>query len=670
MLARNLTIGASLATFAAASAGAQTTFVGSNESEVRQRGPGNNANVSNGASGNDENFSRVIQDGANNRAIIEQIGDFNDSFADQQGNDNALTHRQIGDENEADSHQTGNGHNSSIAQGGDGNLARVTQSGGNRNRSTINQGGGGSFADEADAEIAQRGSDNASEVNQLGFRNEAFVIQGATPLASDGARSSITQRQSGHVAEVFQFEGSTAARNVSSIVQENRITGGAGFISDNLASVSMRGFGNQSTVTQNGDDLIARVSILGGATASGGQTDRETGRTDGNRSFVSQTGRGLTAFVSAGSLRNLPGRGNLNTIEQTSNSDAGDARPGHKAVVWQRGLFDTNLIRQADGSATRPVQQPINYRDGTRGHAFADVSQSGERNSVEVHQFADNFARVTQGLGSRSRVRIEQFDAGDYEVSIAVEPGSSLRAFNRATVAQNGDSNAVDIAQDSVGASAVVFQRRESSFNSVGIVQGARSAETQDPNNPTPTRSETFNLIAEVRQGGTRNSADVGQWGVSLQAVVEQSGSGTAGLPNRVLIRQRGRGNAAAAEQSANVGPSGAADPASGQAGDEFFFAGGARSAEIAIIQSNIGNRATVTQRGRGQSARVEQTGARNRASILQEAGATNATAVIRQSGSDNSYSAAQTQPGQYLLVRQSGSNNAVTDVIRRGPGS
>ena len=68
--------------------------------------------------------------------------------------------------------------------------------------------------------------------------------------------------------------------------------------------------------------------------------------------------------------------------------------------------------------------------------------------------------------------------------------------------------------------------------------------------------------------------------------------------------------------------------------------------------------------------ARIEQTGPRNRASILQEVGATNATAVIRQSGSDNSYSVTQTQPGQYLVVSQSGSNNAVTDVVRRGPGS
>jgi hypothetical protein len=400
------------------------------------------------------------------------------------------------------------------------------------------------------------------------------------------------------------------------------------------------------------------------------QIDPESGRSDGNRSSISQTGKGLAAAVSAGAFRNLPGRGNFSTIEQTNASYSGDTRPGHTALVWQRGLFETSLIRQADQSTTRPVQRPIEYRDGRRGQAFADVSQSGDRGSVEVQQFADNFARVTQGLGARSRVRIEQVDAGDYEVTIAAEPGSSPRAFNRADVAQYGDNNAVDLAQDSVGAIAAVFQMRGSSFNSAVIAQGVRNAETQDPNNPTPTRGETFSLVADVTQGGTRNLADIGQWGVSLRAEVKQAGSGTAAMPNRVQIRQRGRGNSAFADQSGNVGPSAAGSPSSGQAGDEFFFAGGARSAEIAIIQSNIGNSATVTQLGKGQLARIEQTGPRNRGTILQEAGATNATAVIRQSGSDNNYSVTQTQPGQYLLVRQTGSSNSVTDVIRRGPGS
>jgi hypothetical protein len=115
------------------------------------------------------------------------------------------------------------------------------------------------------------------------------------------------------------------------------------------------------------------------------------------------------------------------------------------------------------------------------------------------------------------------------------------------------------------------------------------------------------------------------------------------------------------------VGPSAAADPGSGQSGDPFFFAGGARSAEINILQSGSSNRATVEQRGRGQLARIEQgPGSGNAATILQEVNATNGTAIILQTGSNNTYDVVQTGAGQYVLVRQTGNNNTVTNVVQR----
>ncbi|MDP9415228.1 MAG: hypothetical protein M3Q08_14335, partial [Pseudomonadota bacterium] len=640
MARRNLLIGASVLAFAGGSAGAETTFFGTNQSTVVQTGFGNSANVNNKAPGNDDNASTVTQNGINNAASVEQVGDLNISRARQVGNDGKITHRQNGNRNTADSEQTGNDHSSTLTQQGNDNFGTAIQANGDRNSSTIDQ--ARAFINGTRARVTQRGSDNSSNVTQEGSQQAATVVQGTASLFGNGNRSGISQRQSGQTAELFQLEGSTAAGNVSSILQENRITGGGGFNSNNRASVAMRGFGNESAVAQNGDNLLARVSMLGGGSASGAQTDTESGRTQGNRSSVTQTGRALTALVSAGSSLSGEGQGNLNTVEQTSVVEPGEIRASHRAVVWQMGAFDTNLIRQADRSTTRPVQQPINYSDGTRGRAVADVAQKGGRGSVEVHQFADNTARVTQGFGSRSGVRIEQVDAGDFEVSIASVPGSTLRAFNRAVVAQNGDNNSVDLAQDSVNANAVVFQMRASSFNSVIIAQGVQGPETLDPNNPTPIRGETFNLSAQVSQGGSRNSADIGQWGTNLQATVQQLGSGSADMLNRVHVRQRGQANRATARQGAGAGPSASTDPASGQSGDEFFFPGGARSAEIAIIQSNFGNSASVEQHGRGQFGRIEQSGARNTASILQDVAATNATAVIRQSGNDNSYSITQ----------------------------
>jgi hypothetical protein len=120
------------------------------------------------------------------------------------------------------------------------------------------------------------------------------------------------------------------------------------------------------------------------------------------------------------------------------------------------------------------------------------------------------------------------------------------------------------------------------------------------------------------------------------------------------------------ARQTAGVGPSTAVGSASGQSGDEFFFAGGARSAEIRIFQQNIGNSATVEQRGPGQLARLVQTGDSNTGSILQLEDAANATVILRQSGNRNSYSIEQTQAGEYISVSQTGNNNAVTNLVRR----
>jgi hypothetical protein len=114
---------------------------------------------------------------------------------------------------------------------------------------------------------------------------------------------------------------------------------------------------------------------------------------------------------------------------------------------------------------------------------------------------------------------------------------------------------------------------------------------------------------------------------------------------------------------------------ASGDAFVDFFrFGGGPRSAEIQIFQSNTSstggtnNVAEVDQAGLGQFARVEQSGQRNLADIDQRAGATNATAVIRQTGNDNTFYVVQTNPGQFIVVTQSGTGNSANSVNFGGP--
>jgi hypothetical protein len=234
----------------------------------------------------------------------------------------------------------------------------------------------------------------------------------------------------------------------------------------------------------------------------------------------------------------------------------------------------------------------------------------------------------------------------------------------------------VDAGQSGNNLTATFWQKLGSFENAAAVQQGTGSTATADFSSTffgsiaTDVGARARHLTARVTQGAGRNNAQVRQDGVGLTATVEQLGTGAANFSNSVRVAQQGSGNTATARQSAAVGASSSSAPSSGQAGDEFYFAGGARSAEITILQSNSGNTANAEQRGQGQVARIEQSGQNNVASIVQSELATNATAVIRQAGDANSYSASQDQAAQYISVSQTGTGNAITNVVRRGPGS
>jgi hypothetical protein len=196
---------------------------------------------------------------------------------------------------------------------------------------------------------------------------------------------------------------------------------------------------------------------------------------------------------------------------------------------------------------------------------------------------------------------------------------------------------------------------------------------------------DTVDVTANITQSGRNNDTYIGQDGVNLIANVTQHGSAagagqaqfqSGGLRNLVVISQTGAVNTATAVQNVGVGPSGAASPASGNPAatnddpgdDEFYHPGGARSAEIRILQQEFRNTAIARQSGLGQHARIEQSGDTNYAEITQGAGATNATAVIRQLGDDNAYQVTQTLPGQYIVVTQRGDGNVNVTTDTAGP--
>ena len=657
MTTYKLLLGISLTALCSCAAWAQST----NTSQYSQTGTGNVANVDNTANGNVGNSSTVVQNGSTDSATIYQRGFYNQSDARQAGTTDVVVHQQSGSTNAADSTQTGDYLNSAVAQVGTTNTARVTQ-GGAYDTSTVRQGyaidataPAGEFrsADFNTATVDQSGSGLASEVGQRGAsasappasQNVAYVYQrSSTGSPSVQQLSRIIQESAGNYAELFQYEGNPAAPNSSTITQRNAGASGA---SSNWASVAEQGAAHTSLVTQDGLRNSATVRMQGGGPASGA----------GNQITILQSGNSLTAGARLRSLSSGRARGNRATVQQTGDS--------HNADLYQFGVSDQANLSQSNGANTGT------YTTGAvaRGQAF--ISQNSDGDTATVSQRGDNLVDVTQAFGAASAVTVDQTDAGDL---------AGARARNSLIVTQYGVGNATYVAQNAIGATATTWQQVGSSADAIIIGQGTGGTGLSSTTAVSGFASGSqgagaSNLLANVVQASARNSATVYQDGTSLTATVSQYGTGASGLSNLVFVSQTGAGNVAVAYQGTGVGPSSAGDTSGGNSStangggsaDEFYFAGGARSAEIDILQTTLSNSASVYQYGRGQLARIEQSGSSNVAGIVQEAGATNATAVIRQSGANNSYYVDQVAAGQYIAVTQTGSNNVASNV-QRGP--
>jgi hypothetical protein len=655
-LAFSLLFGAS-AMAVATSASAQSL----NTSQVSQTGTSNNANVDNNVSGNSGNSSTVIQNGFANQASVYQRATFNRSYVQQIGVQNSATHEQAGSVNAADTRQLGDFNKGLITQVGDANSGSVTQQG-YYNGSTVRQ--GYALDETVPSGESRRANNNLATVDQNGAGLGSLVEQRANASSalpasdnfvsvvqrSSGAsqtvqqESKIRQESRGNSASVEQYDGSTTAPNSSSIVQRSGGFSSVDQVASNSASIVERGSGQKSEILQDGARNRSTVSLSGGGQGS-----------LGNSSTTNQTGTDLAVAITAAPVNGAGGEANSAQVEQTGNY--------HQSTIYQFGTSDIADIAQGN------VGEPVLYgAEAQHGSAF--VSQNASANQVTVEQRGDNAADVTQGFGGASAVTIYQTDAGELGAG---------RALNNAVVAQYGQTNDLRIEQNSINAAATAWQKVGSANNSADVRQGAgatglSSTTTIAGFTSGPGGAGSQNLSAAVTQAGGFNSSTVFQDGANLSAVVEQQGAGSANFRNLVFVSQSGGGNSAKAFQGSDVGSSPSDGPASGNSSsqnggasaDEFYFAGGSRSAEIVILQTSTGNNATASQFGKGQLARIEQSGSNNVADILQEAGATNATAVIRQSGSNNSYSVVQSAAGQYALVTQTGQGNAVTTIVTR----
>lgn len=526
---------------------------------------------------------------------------------------------------------------SDITQTGTGNQAAIenNQAGNRENRSVAVQNG---FANSLT--VLQVGTFNRSDGTQTGDENTYVHTQtgdfheAATRQSSNRGASAVRQVGQSNRASVEQRGGN---RNYSQVAQGVEVAD-ADFFNALSATTARAGNDNRVTVLQVGNDLASSIRQRASATgvAAGNNIAEVTQRGRFNISNIFQESRGNTA-----------------TVYQFEGG----------AVETDR---NSTTITQGNTGATSGANPLSNNR--------ASVAVSGQDNAATLVQDGrGNVGEVTQGIGRGNRTEISQTGFG---------------TPNRAAVAQYGNANRVTIVQDANGANADIWQQAgvtAASGNNEAVVRQGTGATGSDPfsaaffGNGAPTGAATGSQRVDITQGNNPGTASwnvvqILQDGLDVTATVTQGGTGSSALPNIVRIAQQGGSagtNSAIAIQRAGTGPSAADAAATGDPGDPFYFAGGARSAEINILQSGSGNQATIEQRGLGQFGRIEQgPGSGNVASILQEAAATNATAVIVQTGSNNSYSVTQDQANQYIHVSQTGNGNSVTDVIRRGPGA
>jgi trimeric autotransporter adhesin len=637
-----------------------------NSITVTQSGEGNYSDIKQAS----EDSEGTVSD---NIAIVS-MGQGND---DSELNGNVSTIRQRTSDNWA----------RSVVFGGEreGNTSSITQRGGDGNEADVSLARGGS-------EVAARGNQQEGYVTQNGDNNYAEVtITGG--LAGNNVTNDVEPGQGA--------EGGRSGGNYASVTQ-NGDGNGASVSIQTPRTGGFRGFGNSATIVQNASENYQDQTRAEGVREEGtGSENLTTAATTDRRSYREfNTGADSRNYTGArGNYVETWQQGRFDTLSVTQSDNENGS-----GVIYGGGGADPNQI----GRSRAAVYQNSSVGNVTitqTGDNYGEVTQG-----VGTEQFfaVGNVANLTQidsgddstpGAPGGTTTVVDEF-GNTAEVPNPDGADTPVRTYNQALLGQFGEANTMAVTQNAENAYASTRQRVGSSNLLMQVEQGTGT--TADYTGATlnttgaigaATAGASHTATANVDQGGTNNGVRVRQDSSDSVVNVLQLGQGDSAVTdatcgtgvfggqeggNVIQVIQQGSDNRATAVQGTGVARSDCVNspggcPQSGNSAaqnealvvgtqnppaDEFFFAGGERSAEIDILQGGTNNTARAEQKGAGQYARIEQAGDSNEASILQDVGATNATAIIRQVGDNNSYNIYQNQPGQYVLVDQTGDNN------------
>jgi hypothetical protein len=587
------------------------------------------------------------------------------------------------------------------------NQATVTQSTGSRNNAQV------SIGNPVQASLASQNSSSTVTQNSTTGRNYAEVtitggISGNDPGTNPNTGADTNGRSGGNTANVTQ-SGSTGRSTAVVTVAKLANFQGLG----NSVTVTQTATGNYNGTASPAQGSAATADRIAVTEPAFAQAAGATGQAaivyaqgrfgtittqqqdDANSGVVYQDANGAVTGVARARV-NVFQAGEVNTVTTSqvgdNFADITQGRLGsNNQPIDRRNLINLFQNDSGDGPGVTTSGTPETTFDefgnpttttptsttSPRQYNQFLATQYGVDNEVQAQQQGrNNFMNVFQGTNSAGTAAVAERDANG---ALNTQPSQNFADLRQGT----GNTAAFAGANAGTGQAGVQFP-----------LQAAAAADGSGLNQFSNSANNTLNFV----QGGLNNGTQVFQDSASSVITIRQLGSVvTANSPtaasfnagnnqgqdegNLVIVYQQGTSNRATATQTSTSGRSAANAPQSGRSSaensaitgipntpqDDFFFAGGARSSQIVIVQGGVNNKALAEQRGLGQQARIEQAGTNNEAGILQQVNATNATAIIRQSGDRNTYFVEQTTAGQYIAVDQSGTGNNSNQIVQRG---
>jgi hypothetical protein len=524
------------------------------------------------------------------------------------------------------------------------------------------------IGEEHDASIVQRGDDSSSTIEIDGNRGsveheqQGDRLTSRTIQAGDDHDSRIFQSGQANSASVSQ---SGAGGNSSDVIQGSFFGLTTPHGRDNVVSVTQNGTNLASSVSQHTSTSPSSPASSNSATVvqmGAGSTSNIGQYSSGNSAVVRIWEGGL--FVSPSHRAD-----NVSNVFQSNTSALTSVPSNHFADVAILGQQNESHVSQS-GSNHRAIVSMLGGGAGTTGSAPTDPT--GEGRTVPADR----------GLGNSSRVEQVSGSGLFFEISVggAASATTPRGQGNQTLVQQNGTNHRATVYQRGLFDGLYVNQRNntatsaQTTANTSGTQGDAKVDVSQLSFNSSTRITQAGTNTAIVTQGVNRNNAagtptEVGGNNVitidQMDAGDIVSGGGSSLASNFVEVAQYGRQNSTTVSQAAV------------NARAIVFQRVGSRANSVNIQQGTnevlgpsapgqgadaVNLAATVTQSGRGSSARVAQVG------INQTAGVTQ-TGNIESASSANVVSVLQANANNLATITQNGNNLTATS-DQRGAGT